>query len=460
MQLNGVMTVILILYLAVMIGIGILDLLKIKSFGDYAVAGKKQTTFSVTMTLMATIVGASATMGLIDTTYTIGFPGIWWLEFGSIGLILQSLLISEKVRGLNADTLPDAAGIIVGPIAERLIAAIIVISWIGVIAGQLIAMNGIVSYIVGRNSKGIFLIVSLIVLLYTTFGGQMSVVRTDMIQFILIVVGMIVGCIYLYCVSGGDSASTFQNIEFINAGYPPIKLLNQFFVIGGVYFLGPDIMSRNLIAKDEKAAKKSALIGGILLLLFAFVVILIGMWARFNVPEGAAGDMKMLMFLIRDILPGPVGVVLVFAMMSAILSSTDTCLINASSIFVKDILRKDSVLALRITVVVIGLIATAFALSNSGDIIGILSNAYSVYTPGVIFPLFIAIMCYGKKKLNVGVWVAAVVIGGVFGVIGAYFPSLLSSLPASVVSNFSLIGMGFSLVVSLLSVAAAPAVEK
>ena len=87
----------LIVYILVFLGIGILNIKKIKNFNDYAAAGKSQSGYAVTMTLLATIIGASTTIGITDTVNNIGFPGIWWLAFGGIGLILQSFIISEKI---------------------------------------------------------------------------------------------------------------------------------------------------------------------------------------------------------------------------------------------------------------------------------------------------------------------------------------------------------------------------
>ena len=98
------LTVLLIIYLSGLIVIGVNDIRKAKDFEGFAVAGKKQTSFVVIFSLLATIIGASTTMGITTTVYNIGFPGIWWLLFGAIGLFLQSLLISDKFRSLNADT--------------------------------------------------------------------------------------------------------------------------------------------------------------------------------------------------------------------------------------------------------------------------------------------------------------------------------------------------------------------
>ena len=449
------LTVLLIIYLSGLIVIGVNDIRKAKDFEGFAVAGKKQTSFVVIFSLLATIIGASTTMGITTTVYNIGFPGIWWLLFGAIGLFLQSLLISDKFRSLNADTLPHAARIMLGRPAEMIIALIIVISWIGVIAGQLVAMNGVISFITGKSSKTVFIIVAVAVILYTTIGGQMSVVKTDVIQFFIIVFGMIACFVYLYFFADGDTAAVGKSVELLNDNYKPINLLTQFFIIGGVYFLGPDIMSRNLISKDSRTAKRSAFAGGAALICYAVIIVFIGLWVKCNITPDELGDMNALMYLIKHKIPTPVGVVLSLGLVSAILSSTDTCVINASTIFVKDILRKDRVIFIRAAIVVIGTLALIFALAGNGDIITFLSNAYSVYTPGVIFPLLIAILAYKKRRVRVPVWVAAVICGGAFGFVGAYFPEFVADLhlPKFINDNMSLVGMMLSLVLSLLSLA-------
>ena len=451
--MNTVFLIALGLYLLIFILISIFDLKKITSFTDYAVAGRIQGTFAVTMSLLATMIGASTTIGITDTVYGIGFPGIWWMAFGAIGLILQSIFISEKVRATEADTLPDLARITVGKSAEMIIALIIVISWIGVIAGQLVAMNSLISFATGKSDKWLFIIISIIVIIYTMIGGQSSVVKTDKLQLIVIILGIILCCGYLYLIRGGDTASVADNIELINENYRPMNLLNQFFVIGGVYFLGPDIISRNFISKDKTIAKKSAMIAGICLFIFSIFITLIGMWARYNITPEELADSKTLMY-VANILPKFISVPLIFGLLSAILSSTDTCIINAASIFVKDILKKESVKYIRITVAVIGILATALAVLGRGDIMSLLSGAYSVYTPGIIFPLLIAIICHSKNGVKTGIWVTAVILGGLFGLVGTYFSSFLTSLnlPEMVSSNLTLIGMGVSLVVSLFSI--------
>lgn len=451
--MNYVFLIALGIYLLIFLIISLLDMKGIKTFTDYAVAGRVQGSFAVTMTLLATVVGASTTIGICDTVYSIGFPGIWWLAFGAIGLILQSVFISGKVRATEADTLPDLAKITVGRGAELIIALIIVISWIGVIAGQLVAMNSLISFATGRNDTWLFVIVSAVVIIYTLIGGQSSVVKTDKLQFIIIIVSTVLCCAYLYLVKGDATGNVATNIELLNDNYTTRNLLTQFFVIGGVYFLGPDIISRNFISRDENTAKKSALIAGIGLFGFSLVITLIGMWIRYNVTPDQLADSKALMY-IAGVLPKYISIPLIFGLLSAILSSTDTCIINASSIFVKDIMKRESVRGIRITVAVIGAIAIVLAVSGRGDIMSLLTGAYSVYTPGVIFPLLVAILSYRKNGVRPALWISAVIVGGLFGIAGTYFGNLLAelALPQMIIDNLTLIGMLLSLLLSLISV--------
>ena len=451
--MNYVFLIALGIYLLIFLIISLLDMKGIKTFTDYAVAGRVQGSFAVTMTLLATVVGASTTIGICDTVYSIGFPGIWWLAFGAIGLILQSVFISGKVRATEADTLPDLAKITVGRGAELIIALIIVISWIGVIAGQLVAMNSLISFATGRSDTWLFVIVSAVVIIYTLIGGQSSVVKTDKLQFIIIIVSTVLCCAYLYLVKGDATGNVATNIELLNDNYTTRNLLTQFFVIGGVYFLGPDIISRNFISRDENIAKKSALIAGIGLFGFSLVITLIGMWIRFNVTPDQLADSKALMY-IAGVLPKYISIPLIFGLLSAILSSTDTCIINASSIFVKDIMKRESVRDIRITVAVIGAIAMVLAVSGRGDIMSLLTGAYSVYTPGVIFPLLVAILSYRKNGVRPALWISAVIVGGLFGIAGTYFGALLAklALPQMIIDNLTLIGMLLSLLLSLISV--------
>ena len=78
-------------------------------FVDYIAAGQDRGAVAVFMTLMATMLGASATLGVAARAEAVGFPAAWWLLSGSVGLALQGVLLSGRIRDTGARTLPDLA---------------------------------------------------------------------------------------------------------------------------------------------------------------------------------------------------------------------------------------------------------------------------------------------------------------------------------------------------------------
>ena len=66
----------------------------------------------------------------------------------------------------------------------------------------------------------------------------------------------------------------------------------------------------------------------------------------------------------------------------------------------------------------------------------------------------IAIFAYKKMGINMGFWVTAVIAGGLFGIMGTYFGDALTKfgVPAVIMNYLTLIGMGLSLILSLISV--------
>ena len=440
----------LILYVVILLVIGIVDAFRVRSFEDFAVAGKRQSQFFVILSLMATMIGASATIGVMGRVSSIGFPAFWWLAVGSIGLFLQGFLLSQRVRDLDADTLPDLVQKLVGRAGSSIVAIIIIIAWPGIVASQILAMSSILALVTGKeNNRTLMLIVAIVVIAYTTIGGQLSVIRTDALQFIIIAIAFVATFIYLFGFADGDTQIVFNNIELLNDRYTLKDLIIQFFIVGGTYLLGPDVISRNLVSKDGKTAKRSAFIAGIILLAFSGMIILIGLWIILN--EKDLGGMNPLLYIINNVLPKPIGVLLAIGLLSTLLSSADTCLVNIASILEHDVLRRDKVSEIRIWAAVVGIIAVVIAFFK-GDIIAMLTGAYSVYSPGIVCPLFIAIMVHGKKQINLPLWIAAVLAGGICGALNTYvFPELVY-LPIS--------GMAVSLVLSLISVVAGKKVEQ
>lgn len=459
----------LLIYFFVLGFICIRDLFKVKNFDDYVVAGRKQSSPFVFMSLMATVLGASATVGIAARAESIGFAAFWWLAVGAIGFWFQAALLSKPVHDLDVRTLPEIAEKTVGKTGRKLVALIIAVSWIGIIAAQFAAVAGFIGLVLGHDAgTQSVLITAVIVIVYTLLGGQLSVVRTDALQFGILTLGFFAAAVYLFGgFSGAENAAlqaagnltassstvnsaglaTFGSFNLLNEKFGASDLAIMLFTIGGAYFLGPDVISRNLVAKDSSSACKAVVAGSFAILVFSVIIVLLGMWAATYAPATAGSATNPLFRLASGVLPLPLAALLSVGLLSALLSSADTCLINSAAIFGSDILNTRRISVVRISVVVIGIIATYLALQGK-DIIGLLTMAYSVYTPGIVAPLAVAIIAHKKFKVKKTLWYAGVIIGGLFGLIPAI---LASTAKIQSPTYLPLVGIAISLVFALAS---------
>lgn len=447
----------LIIYFLVLGFICIRDLFKVKNFDDYVVAGRKQSSPFVFMSLMATVLGASATVGIAARAENIGFAAFWWLAVGAIGFWFQAAFLSKPVHDLDVRTLPEIAEKTVGKTGRKLVALIIAVSWIGIIAAQFAAVAGFIGLVLGHDAgTQSVLITAGIVIVYTLLGGQLSVVRTDALQFGILTLGFFAAAVYLFGGFANGTAvqsaglATFGNFNLLNEKFGFTDLAMMLFTVGGAYFLGPDVISRNLVAKDASSARKAVVAGSFAILVFSVVIVLLGMWTATYAPETAHGVgpvMNPLFRLASDVLPLPLAALLSVGLLSALLSSADTCLINSAAIFGSDILNTRRISVVRLLVVAIGIIATFLALQGK-DIIGLLTMAYSVYTPGIVAPLAVAIIAHKKFNIKKSLWYTGVIVGGLFGLIPAI---LVSTAKIQTPNYIPLIGVAVSLVFALIS---------
>ena len=432
----------IIIFIIILFCISMYDFARVKTFQDFAVAGKNQGLVPVYLSLMTSMIGASATLGVAENVWSIGFPAFWWLGVGAIGLLLQGLLLSEKIREMDVNTLPDIADKTVGAGAKALLSVIIAASWIGIIAAQIVSLAKLLKAVLGGTDDGVLIIIiAAVVILYTMLGGQLSVIKTDMVQAFIIVLGVVSTFIYLFVFKGENNQVIFDSIILIKDSFNGFDLINLLFITGGTYFLGPDIVSRNIMSKDKKTAKRATYLASVSLAIFGIIITLIGLWSLHNIPT--LGGKNPLVYIIDNVIPKPLAILFCLALIATLLSSADTCLVNAATIVEHDLLKRNKVWEIRVIIGILGILALFIALNRS-DIIGLLLGAYSVYSPGVVFPLFIAIVCYKKRKIKKLLWYSSVIIGGIMGVLHSYFMIGPKYLP--------LIGMGVSLILSSLSV--------
>jgi SSS family solute:Na+ symporter len=402
-----------------MIVIGILSRRNAKTADDFFVAGRKGSSLFITGSLLATIIGGSATVGMAGLGFRLGITGIWWLLVGSIGLVFLGFFFADKVRRFGLYTLPE---LVEKQYDKRIALAasiLIVIAWLGVIAGQIVASGKILG-ILGMGSPAMWMVIfSAVFITYTLLGGQYAVIRTDAFQIGIIFVGILGGVALLLSRLGGVEGLIAslppEKLSFpLSPGFGVKELVSFLLLVGLTYVVGPDMYSRLFCARDVKTARKSAFWTALLILPLALSITVIGMGASVLFPQILPE--QAFPTVISEVFPTFLGAIVLAALLAAVMSSADTCLMTAGTILTVDIagklkpLSKKQILSLsRWAIVVVGLCSLLLALALNG-VISALLFAYTVYTGGLILPV---IAGFYKKHLRVtSLGALAAIIGG------------------------------------------------
>ncbi len=225
-----------------------------------------------------------------------------------------------------------------------------------------------------------------------------SVIRTDLFQILIIIIGMIV--LFWQAFKAAGPLPLIQQSFPTSAEMNCWEVISMILVVGSAYLIGPDMYSNIFSSHSSKEAKASAFISAILLIPLAFLITSLGIFSRYLYP--AITPEQAIPSLMAALLsPAIVGLVAA-ALLAAFMSSADTCLMTATSILTFDIYgevyrrmrskadpnaTQDHMMKVsRIAVVAIGASALILAVSNP-DIIKTLLIAYTVFTSGLLIPV-------------------------------------------------------------------------
>ncbi len=424
-----------ILYFAAMIWIGLASARRIKGIETFFVADRKGSPLLITGSLLATIIGGSSTVGMAGRGFSWGLVGAWWLLVGVVGMFLLFLFLARRIRDYGLFTLPQLLEEQYGASAKLVASVVIVWAWIGIIGGQIVASGRILSTIAPGNLSLLMGFSTAVFVAYTILGGQISIIRTDAVQSAIMVAGILL-CVYfgLDRIGGVAEMKSQLPADFflfpVSPSFSWKDLIEWLVLIGSAYVVGPDIYTRLFSSRDGNTARRSVLVSALILIPFAFSIVLIGMSARVLAPSLPAEE--AFPYMIREVLPWGINAIVMGALLCALMSSADTVLLTSSTIFSMDIVndlvrrvrgreleeRKILILS-RLAVVFFGLLALGFALRFRG-VISLLFFGYSIYTAGLVIPVVLGFFRH-EFRLNLMGALAAMIGGGgwvIFGRLG------------------------------------------
>ncbi|MBI2869429.1 MAG: sodium:solute symporter family protein [Chloroflexi bacterium] len=441
---------IIVIYLAGVVLVGLMSRRHARGADSFFVAGRRGSSLLITGSLLATILGASATLGMTGLGYRQGLTGGWWVLVGTVGLVFLGLFLAKKVRDFAVYTLPE----IIEKQYDRRVAlaasVLIVVAWIGIVAAQMLAAGKIMS-VLGIGDPVLWMVViALVTTAYTAIGGQHSVIRTDFVQAAVLFGGVFAGAVMVLVRVGGwgglTTALPADRFAFpVSAQFGWLDLTSMLFLVGLTYLVGPDMYSRLFCAKDHKVARKSALLTALLLVPAALAIVVIGMGSAVLFPTIAPE--QAFPAAIKEVFSPLLGGLILAALLAAVMSSADTTMLSASTILMVDVFgsrqeRREKLVAhSRWAVALIGTAGLIVALLLNG-IVSALMFAYTIYTAGVILPVLAGFFKERLKVTSLGA-LAALIGGGGLGLASKFLAVKYLDLGALLLAGVLLLSVSF-----------------
>ena len=377
MVVNTGAIIIVICYLVGMLVIGaIVGKLKIKNSEDYMVAGRRMGLFMVAFSLSANNIGGGSTTGLAGKAFGAwGMSAIWYVLAASIAMIPLAFF-APKIRKTLAVTIPEVIGRRFGKSSSIFSAILNIIALFCLTSSQVAASGSVVSALTGIPMNVCLILAGIVIILYTTLGGMIADQISDLVQFIIIFIGLAIATPFVINGIGGWQT---LSAKLPAAQLSPTKI-GWVVIIGYIFnyfctFLsGPEMISRFESAKDEKTAVRASLLSGVLMAAMAIFPTLLGLAAlavKDSLPNVVASN--AMMSVTSKFAPTFITGLVSAAIISATMSSADSNLLCMSTMAMNDIIKpytklvvddKKSILYTRSLNVVFCAIAMAISMFN------------------------------------------------------------------------------------------------
>jgi solute:Na+ symporter, SSS family len=450
-----------VVYLVISIGIGVVAARRVHSASDYITAGRSLPMFMVIAMVFATWFGAETVLGISATFLDEGFRGLISDPLGAAAcLVLFGLIFALPLYRMKLLTLGDFFHIRYNKKTEMILSVCIMISYLGWVSAQVTAL-GLVFNVLSEGTISMaagMIVGALVVMTYTLIGGMWSVAVTTCVQMVVIVIGLLLVTSTATTMAGGlgevvSAAAAEGKFQWL----PTMDIIDILGWTAALFTLAlgsipqQDVFQRVNTSKNEKVAVWGTTIGGVSYFFFAAIPLLLAYSAGIIDPvmtERLMEDDTQLVLPTFVFLHMPFWLQVVFfgALLSVIMSTASGTLLAPSVTFTENILRnfltdmsdRQLLLYTRITVFVFTILVIINALLSSGNIHHMVENAYRVTLAGVFVPLTAGL--FWRRASNFGCGLSIALGLGSWLLLEILFPEIPFE-PQFVGLGFSLLGM-------------------
>ena len=402
--------IVVLIYAAGMIALGWYGMRRAKTRDDYLVAGRNLGPGFYLGTMAATVLGGASTIGTVRLGYVHGISGFWLCGAIGLGIVGLSLFLAKPLLKLKIYTVTQVLERRYNPAARHASALIMLVYALMIGATSTIAIGTVMQVLFGLPFWVSILVGGGVVVLYSTIGGMWSLTLTDIVQFLIMTIGLVFLLMPMSISDAGGwdamvAALPARYFDFTAIGWDTIVTYFLIYFFG--IFIGQDIWQRVFTARSEGVAKVAGTAAGLYCVLYGLAGALIGMAAKVLLPD-LENVNNAFASVVQHSLPNGIRGLVIAAALAALMSTAAAGLLAASTTVVQDLLPRlrqgresgnGDVHENRIATLLLGGVVLAIALVVS-DVISALTLAYNLLVGGMLIPLIGAI--YWKRATTAG----------------------------------------------------------
>jgi SSS family solute:Na+ symporter len=399
-------------YLAAVLLIGRLSARRIGTAEDFHLCGRSLGRLPAALSLAATEFSGSGLIGGAGLAYAIGVSGSFWNLTAVPAWIVVGLTATVTLRRLSLTTVPAYLGERYGIEARRLVALLQTLEGIVFTAVQIQVSAISLHALFGVPRPLAACIVTAAFVAYTAMGGLWAVVWTDVLQYVILMSGILIGLpLALHKVGGLQGlARSLPEAHFDWGHLGLMEPLAWMALCVYSYSTDQTYMQRVFASSDARVARFAYLYTGINYLVFGLCVMGMGMVARVLLPDLPHQD-EALPTLIRDILPHGLRGFFLTAILATTMSTASAWLAASSSLIVQDIYepltrrrleQKPLLFASRLVTVAVAALALVIALGAPGVVNAVVFS--TLVAPAAVFGPMMLGLYWKRIDRRAGFW--------------------------------------------------------
>ena len=408
---------------------------KTQSTGQFTMANSSMPSWVVGMSIFATFVSSISFLGYPGEAYANNWnPFVFSISI-PVAAWLAAKLFVPLYRSMNSVSAYHYLEVRFGYWARAYVAVCYLLTQLARMGSILFLLALPLNYMLGWSVPVIIIVAGVAVLIFSSMGGIKAVVWTDAIQGVILIVGALACAVILTVKIPGGLGGLIEvgsQYDKFSMGSLSSSLTEKTFWVLLIYGLFTNLQNygidqnyiqRYMTARDEKGAKNSTLLGGLLYVPVSLIFVYIGT-ALFvyyktsgTLPADIAGDRVFPYFIVHSLPTGVTGL-MIASILAAGMSTVSTSLNSASTIILTDFVKhfkpalseKKGMAVLYGSSVVLGVLGVVVALlmMNVDGVLDTWWKLASIFSGGMLGLFLLGFLC---KKASRPAAVVGVAVG-------------------------------------------------